>query len=268
MASRSTRSRRIIGANKQRKQSQGDTGDTPPAKRRTRSTGESKVPALCELNDETLLNVLKRRSGIYIISPYWHPSKGTCGPGVVASDVGPNETQAENRDPTVLVKLGVSVVTDSDSRSFRAPKSRGLEGRLDSYLLCYPLGFTLFAVFTGEAAKARPFENNFQSYLAGKGRKRHDLQHSHGEEWYDLKISEIKALQEAIRASGRKYFRSEFYCGERGRWFSATNRKPARTVRPQQTPERRTTDLAVRQRDLTTPIRTLPRKRRSKRTAR
>lgn len=252
MASTARRSKRVRSRTEQ-KAADSVTPEPKRTSRRTRST----APRVCLLNDEDLLKSLRGRSGIYIISPYWHPSRGATALPVFADDNTDDE-----KDPTVLVKLGVSVARDADDRSFRAPKSRGLEGRVDSYLLCYPLGFTIFGIFSGEAQKARAFEGNFQQYLAGKGRKREDLKHSHAEEWYELKLSEIETLIETIRAGGRKFHRSEFYCGPRGRWFSVTNRQPARTVQRQATPDRRRTDRTIRSRR--TPLRTVKKARRSR----
>lgn len=111
-----------------------------------------------------ILDQFEGKSGVYFIAPEIH------------------------RNDEFLVKIGMSKsVIDDDNPSKR---KGGLGRRLDSYLLCYPRGYYLFAVLQTTAKNAYPLEKFIHQYLLGKGLKtRYD--HSHSEEWFRLTLRQL-----------------------------------------------------------------------------
>ena len=108
------------------------------------------------------------KSGVYFISPYY------------------NDRMSEN--DRVYVKIGMSAISRDELQIKN--KQSGLGPRLDSYLLCYPIGFYVYAVLTTPAAYAYSVEKMFHEYFTGKQRKA-DFEHSHREEWYLLSRRDV-----------------------------------------------------------------------------
>jgi hypothetical protein len=101
----------------------------------------------------------------------------------------------ENPGERIYVKVGMSEAKTTDSRGLPRQPSQytgGLASRLDSYLLCYPEGFSVFVVYQTKRDDARWFEQTIQQYLTRKGFKA-DFEHSHIEEWYFMTPYEILA---------------------------------------------------------------------------
>lgn len=123
------------------------------------------------------------RSGLYFLSPYFDPDRPTA------------------RYP---VKVGLSRhrVGRSD-----APEARrrgaygGLGRRLDSYLLCYPSGFYVYAILEGERSRVYDMEKFFHEYFTGKNFQS-QKPHSHREEWFHLSCDDVFAT---IRAYDRAH---------------------------------------------------------------
>lgn len=115
-------------------------------------------------------------SGVYFISPYYDASRPT------------------ERFP---VKVGMS-------RHRYEPSGRGKYGglgrRMDSYLLCYPHGFFVYAVLQCSRQHVYRMEKYFHQYFTGKGFQT-TQHHSHREEWFNLTrqdvYSTIKAYTKA-----------------------------------------------------------------------
>jgi hypothetical protein len=123
---------------------------------------------MADVKNLTLLNSIGGKSGVYFIS-YDHPSSPT---------------------EKFLVKVGLAV----NKPRFDGKKSkRGLKSRLESYLLCYPTGFYIFALMFTNPKSASLLERQIHSYLAGKGRKA-DYPHSRVEEWYNLSLIDIQKI--------------------------------------------------------------------------
>lgn len=124
------------------------------------------------------------KSGVYIISPNFIP----------------------NMDhERILVKIGMSRANREDENGNIVPSyqyKKGLYSRLDSYLLCYPEGFTLFAVIQTTYQAAYALEKLIQTYLAGKNMKT-NFYHSHNEEWYDMTYHDIQTLLHVIHSNGK-----------------------------------------------------------------
>ena len=121
-----------------------------------------------DFENRPLSNVLENfegKSGVYFIAPTIH-----------------------DRDP-FLVKIGMSKTVTLDDNPLK--RKGGLGRRLDSYLLCYPQGYYLFAVFQTQAAKAYPLEKFIHQYLQGKGFKT-VFDHSHSEEWFRLTMTQLR----------------------------------------------------------------------------
>jgi len=111
-----------------------------------------------------LLDGWEGKSGVYIITPYFDEKK------------------------PMLVKVGMSIAKkDWDSEK----RIDGISSRLQSYLLCYPQGFSVIALFSSRYNHAYRLEKDFQQYLTTKGYKT-DFPHSRTEEWYRIPWSQLK----------------------------------------------------------------------------
>jgi len=128
------------------------------------------------------LTNLEGKSGVYFISPVFDP---------------------DEKDDRVLVKVGMSQHQVRMSPSKRDPRNLvqesygGLGRRLDSYLLCYPAGYYIYAVLQTRALmhgtnKSMPWELEkwFQGYFTSKNQKT-EFPHSRTEEWYNLTRREV-----------------------------------------------------------------------------
>jgi hypothetical protein len=128
-----------------------------------------------DTDEEHFLTSLEGKSGVYFISPIYDPS-----------------------DPQkrVLAKVGMSQnKVDGQERRYG-----GLGKRLDSYLLCWPFGFHLYAVLQTKAQHAFEMERFFQSYYARKGYQT-QYRHSRTEEWFFLLPDDVKtAVAAALRS--------------------------------------------------------------------
>jgi len=112
------------------------------------------------------LKTWEGKSGVYVISP-----------------------SCDIRD-AFLVKVGLSrKVIDPIS----GKPHGGLGRRLDSYLLCYPMGFFLFGVLQTKDQDAIKIESSMHSYLVSKGFQT-SFTHSRRHEWFHLKLNEIFEL--------------------------------------------------------------------------
>ncbi len=120
------------------------------------------------------------RSGLYFLSPYFI------------------EQQPDERYP---VKVGMSRhrsgrSDDPDARR-RGPYG-GLGRRMDSYLLCYPTGFYVYAILQCDRQYVYRMEKFFHQYFRGKNFHSQE-QHSHREEWFGLTRDDIFSTINAYR---------------------------------------------------------------------
>lgn len=111
----------------------------------------------------TFLNDLIGKSGVYFISPL-----------------------LANPYPTPLVKIGLSVA----KVDYTGRRTGGLFDRLSSYLLCYPIGFLVYAVLITSGPNASIVEHTIHRYYTAKNYKS-EFDHSRAEEWYFVTPEEI-----------------------------------------------------------------------------
>jgi hypothetical protein len=111
------------------------------------------------MSNHELLNAMDEKSGVYFITndTIHHPDQG------------------------LFVKIGLGI---------------NVTHRLESYLLCYPRGFTIFGVIFTTQHKLRKLEYFIHQYLAGKMRKMDEnvARHSHMEEWFYLSPIQVSVL--------------------------------------------------------------------------
>lgn len=123
------------------------------------------------------------KSGIYFISPY------------LVEDL------PDNMYP---VKVGMSrhrLGNPADPNPNRRRPYGGLGRRLDSYLLCFPYGFYVYAVLQCPREAVYQVESTFHQYLTSKSRGMAQT-HSHREEWFHLTRDEVYSM---IRTFMRTY---------------------------------------------------------------
>lgn len=114
-------------------------------------------------------------SGVYFISPTYDP---------------------DNPERRVLTKVGMSQHRVDDEKK----RYGGLGKRLDSYLLCWPFGYHVYAVLQTKATHAFEMERFFQRYYARKGYQT-QFKHSRTEEWFRLLPDDVKtAVAAALRS--------------------------------------------------------------------
>jgi len=123
------------------------------------------------------------KSGVYIVSPFFDP---------------------DSPETPALVKVGLSVATDPpkyDSAIYE-PAYGGLGSRLDSYLLCWPAGFHVYAVLQTKKTDASDLERLFHEYYTTKNFK---TQHPHSrtEEWFYLTWNDVKHVVDGQRNNGK-----------------------------------------------------------------
>jgi len=96
---------------------------------------------------DQLLAELEATSGVYFLSPFYNP---------------------ETPGNSILVKVGMAQksLNEVSNKYFG-----GLNKRLDSYLLCYPQGFYLYAVLQTKQNQAYPLEKFFHQYFTSKNYK-------------------------------------------------------------------------------------------------
>jgi hypothetical protein len=102
------------------------------------------------------------KSGVYFLSPYYDPN------------------HPQEKYP---VKVGMS--RHSTEEFDRTDVYGGLGRRMDSYLLCYPKGFYIYAVIECDRKDAYTVEKTFHEYFTTKKYQVDDF-HSHREEWFVL----------------------------------------------------------------------------------
>jgi len=118
------------------------------------------------------------KSGVYVLTYQWQ--------------------SGDSLTSRVLMKVGSAQCTYVDPMDTKH-KRGGLGARLDSYLLYYPDGYTLFACYTTSKGKAVELERELQGYL--KGKERHvDYPHTHTEEWFTVSPQEIQAACEQLES--------------------------------------------------------------------
>lgn len=125
------------------------------------------------------------KSGLYFVSPYFDPAAP---------------------DEPCLVKVGMSRHRQG-RRDDPLPKHRvpygGLGRRMDSYLLCYPYGFYVYAVLQCHRDHVYSMERFFHQYFTGKGFQA-EARHSHREEWFELTRTQIFATIKAYHEAHEK----------------------------------------------------------------
>lgn len=107
-----------------------------------------------------------------------------------------------DRNEKILVKVGLS---RAKLEFGTQKKYGGLGRRLDSYLLCYPRGFFIYAVLQTQGQYAFKLENWFHTYFSSKNFKA-EYRHSRVEEWYSLSANEIYATLAGLMRSDMKGF--------------------------------------------------------------
>jgi hypothetical protein len=113
---------------------------------------------------------LTKKAGVYFITPIQH-----------------YDQVKKNHTKKFPVKIGL------------AGTSAGLRGRFDQYLLCWPLGFYVFAILpTVTKHKAKITERAIHMYLNHKQKYMY-TQHSHDEEWFMLSVADINNLINMIK---------------------------------------------------------------------
>lgn len=156
------------------------------------------------------------KSGVYFISPFFNPST-------------PNRVE-------VLVKIGMSQ-HKTDEMTLR--NSGGLASRLDSYLLCYPGGFWVYAVLQTQRQFAYKVEKFFQTYFTNKGRKT-QYKHSKTEEWYNLSLNDVKtAVAAYMRTEPNYVVQNGMHLWEEPQFVDSNGRVSNRPVQAMATPQKR-----------------------------
>lgn len=123
------------------------------------------------------------------LSDFLKDFEGTSGVYLIS----PNYDETADPDEPVLVKVGLSrAQTD-----LKGKKYGGLGRRLDSYLLCFPTGFSIFAILQTQSQYAYQIENWIQSYFTAKQYKL-VYSHSRVEEWYWVKPNDVYATLAAM----------------------------------------------------------------------
>jgi len=105
--------------------------------------------------------------------------------------------QVKGADDKILVKIGLS---RAQTDTLTNKKYGGLGRRLDSYLLCYPRGYLIFAVMQTQGKYAYKLEKWLHSYFTSKKYKA-VYNHSRVEEWYHLSPTDIYSTLAAIMRS-------------------------------------------------------------------
>lgn len=136
-------------------------------------------------NDQKFkLDDLEGKSGVYIISPEY-----------------------DEKD-LFLVKIGTAMAKKKHTST---KKTDGLRSRLESYLLCYPRGYYLYAYFQTNYNKAFEIERYIQQYLTCKNRKSM-FPHTRSEEWYWMTLEDLHKIYKIfIFVLGGKIRKSMFF---------------------------------------------------------
>jgi hypothetical protein len=131
-----------------------------------------------------------------------------------------------------IVKIGLAI-----SRSeIGEKKTKGLQSRLDSYLLYWPLGVIVFAVFVTRADRAKLLERAFHDYVTLKKRFLEPQMHSHTSEWAILTKPEIYSMIEAVMSQHKGYaMRQDIF--QPPRLLQSTGKEVARREVEAKTPE-------------------------------
>lgn len=119
-------------------------------------------------------------------------------------------------------------------------KTRGLSGRLDSYLLYWPLGVIVFAVFVTRADRAKRLESAFHDYITRKKRFLEPQMHSHTSEWAILSKIEIYSMIESVLAQYAGYVVQKHIFNP-PQLLTSTGREVVRRQVEEKTPEQQKT---------------------------
>lgn len=139
----------------------------------------------------------------------------------------------ESKEEQFIVKIGLAI---SRAESIGEKKTRGLSGRLDSYLLYWPLGVIVFAVFVTRADRAKLLESAFHDYVTRKKRYLEPQMHSHTSEWAILNQDEIYSMITSVMREHSGYV-SRKHVFTPPRLLSSTGREVLRREVETKTPE-------------------------------
>lgn len=117
---------------------------------------------------------MEGQSGVYFVSSQNKPLEGT---------------------DYYLIKVGMA----------RATTTNSLRTRIESYMLYWPLGVHVFGIIqTHDDVTARTLESRIHGFLVSKRKHIHFTQSTHLEEWFWLKLADIKAICDALKPLSRK----------------------------------------------------------------
>jgi hypothetical protein len=127
--------------------------------------------ALCRTSNH-IMNSVQGKAGVYFITPLW---------------IWDSTEQNEE----ILIKIG---------------SAKDLQHRLNAYLLYWPVGIKVFAIFECTSnGLARRFEKSVHEYLNTKA-KYVVTDHSHDEEWFSLSVDDVAKIVDLISSNtGIKY---------------------------------------------------------------
>ena len=149
----------------------------------------------------------KNKSGVYIITP-----------------LQPKQLKK------VWCKIGQSQTFTENDENFNSRPNKGIGQRLDQYLLYYPWGFHVIALYQTKKQNATKLENVIHNLLRLKGRQM-DSNHSHTKEWFQLNLRDITKLHQAILSSSDNYIinNNSHLFADNPQVISSNTRKPRQT---------------------------------------
>lgn len=101
-----------------------------------------------------------------------------------------------------------------------------LDNRIDSYLLCYPVGFYVLAVLHTSSKNAAVLENMIHGALRTKMRQMKTL-HSHSGEWFELTLQDVKTLYQSLLTVTPNYmYKTTSVEMVDNPWFIRSNYRP------------------------------------------
>jgi hypothetical protein len=126
---------------------------------------------LNQIPDKNFLEHFRNKNGIYFIS----------------------QEYSKNNEEHILIKIGVATYKKQSDPSWPEKKQikKGLESRLDSYLLYYPRGYYIYSIITcNSVQQAKNLEQFVHNFLS-KYKVNLPVEHTHGSEWFELRIKDL-----------------------------------------------------------------------------